>query len=111
MKLNRIGISVLLTLCAVVILCGCNSKEETSSISSYIKVLGKGSDNNQFWIEVQDPNAENKIKYKISVEPKMVWNIIEIDKEYFATYDVDLTSSDGKLVDIKLPAEVKDDKV
>lgn len=59
------------------------------STASTLMVIEKGysSDNKEHWIEAYDPNNQNKDEaFKIVIQEKMVWNLIEKDKEYFAMY-------------------------
>lgn len=59
------------------------------STASTLMVIEKGysSDNKEHWIKAYDPNNQNKEKaFKIVIQEKMVWNLIEKDKEYFAMY-------------------------
>ena len=59
-----------------------------TSTSSSLTVIEKGQSNNnkEYWIKVYDPNDPDKETFKITIEEKMVWNLIEEDKEYFALY-------------------------
>lgn len=60
-----------------------------ASIASTLMVIEKGysSDNKEHWIKAYDPNNQNKEEaFKIMIQEKMVWNLIEEDKEYFALY-------------------------
>ena len=68
------------------ILASCGGGE---SIASTLIVIEKGhsSDNKEYWIKAYDPNNQNKEEaFKIVIQEKMVWNLIEKDKEYFAMY-------------------------
>ena len=59
------------------------------STASSLIVIEKGQSNNnkEYWIKVYDPNNPNKEEtFKIMIKEKMVWNLIEEDKEYFAMY-------------------------
>ncbi|MCM3758258.1 hypothetical protein M3197_12370 [Sporosarcina aquimarina] len=59
------------------------------SIASSLVVIEKGdsSDNKEHWIKAYDPNNHNKEEaFKIVIQEKMVWNLIEKDIEYFARY-------------------------
>lgn len=62
---------------------------EGVSIATMLMVIEKGysSDNKEHWIKAYDPNNQNKEEaFKIVIQEKMVWNLIEKDKEYFAMY-------------------------
>ena len=58
------------------------------STASTLMVIEKGqsSNNKEYWIKVYNPNDPDKEIFKIMIEEKMVWNLIEEDKEYFALY-------------------------
>lgn len=59
------------------------------STASSLMVIEKGQSNNnkEYWIKVYDPNNSKKEEtFKIMIKEKMVWNLIEKDKEYFAMY-------------------------
>ena len=59
------------------------------STASTLMVIEKGqsSNNKEYWIKAYDPYNQNKEEaYKIMIQEKMVWNLIEEDKEYFALY-------------------------
>jgi len=58
------------------------------STASTLMVIEKGQSNNnkEYWIKVYNPNDPDKETFKIMIEEKMVWNLIEEDKEYFALY-------------------------
>ncbi|OPH47397.1 hypothetical protein BC351_40035 [Paenibacillus ferrarius] len=58
--------------------------------ASYIKVTNKShsDDFKKYWILAYDPNnqKENE-KFKINIEENMVWNLIEVGKTYFVSYE------------------------
>lgn len=59
------------------------------STATTLMVIEKGysRDNNEHWIKAYDSNNQNKEEaFKIVIQEKMVWNLIEEDKEYFARY-------------------------
>jgi cupin superfamily acireductone dioxygenase involved in methionine salvage len=59
------------------------------STASTLMVIEKGQSNNnkEYWIEAYDPYNQKKDEaFKIMIQEKMVWNLIEEDKEYFAMY-------------------------
>lgn len=61
----------------------------STSIASTLIVIEKGhsSNNKEDWIKAYDPNNQNKEEaFKIMIKEKMVWNLIEKDKEYFSLY-------------------------
>jgi hypothetical protein len=60
-----------------------------SSTGSLLKIVEKGYSTNfkETWIIAYDPNNQTKQQtIKIIVEESMVWNLIDINKTYFATY-------------------------
>lgn len=60
----------------------------TSTASSLIVVeKGNSKDYKEYWINAYDPNNQTKDEtFKIVVKEEMVWNLIEDNKEYFASY-------------------------
>ena len=59
------------------------------STASTLMVIEKGQSNNnkEYWIKAYDPNNQDKEEaFKIMIEEKMVWKLIEEDQEYFALY-------------------------
>ena len=59
------------------------------STASTLMVIEKGQSNNnkEYWIKAYDPfNQNTEEAFKIMVEEKMIWNLIEEDNEYFASY-------------------------
>lgn len=59
------------------------------STASSLMVIEKGQSNNnkEYWIKGYNPNNPNKEEtFQIMIKEKMVWNLIEEDKEYFAMY-------------------------
>ncbi|WP_413367680.1 hypothetical protein [Lysinibacillus sp. 3P01SB] len=76
------GLSIILF---TLILASC----EGVSTASTLMVIEKGqsSTNKEYWIKAYDPNNQDKEEaFKIMIQEKMVWNLIEEDKEYFALY-------------------------
>ncbi|MFS0574944.1 hypothetical protein AB1K83_04875 [Sporosarcina sp. 179-K 3D1 HS] len=72
---------ILLTL----ILASCGGVSTASSLIVIEK--GQSNNNKEYWIKVYNPNNLNKEEtFKIMIKEKMVWNLIEEDKEYFAMY-------------------------
>lgn len=60
----------------------------TSNVSMLIVIeKGNSSDSKEYWIKAYDPNNQTKEEtYKIVIQEEMVWNLIEENKEYFASY-------------------------
>jgi len=72
---------ILLTL----ILASCGGVSTASTLMVIEK--GQSSNNKEYWIKAYDPNNQNKKEaFMIMIQEKMVWNLIEEDKEYFARY-------------------------
>lgn len=68
---------------------GCSFGELKTSTTSQITVVEKdySADNNDAWIVAYDPNnATKENAIKIMIKDPMVWNLIETNKTYFATY-------------------------
>lgn len=60
-----------------------------TSTTSYLQIVEKGysDDYKEAWIIAFDPNNQTKNEsIKIIVAEPMVWNLIEVDKTYFASY-------------------------
>lgn len=71
------------------LLLSCSSGEFNTSTTSEIVVIEKSYSNDykKAWIMAYDPNNSAKEKaLKILVEQPMVWNLIQPDKKYFASY-------------------------
>lgn len=60
-----------------------------TSTSSSLTVIEKGQSNNneEFWVLVNDSNNPSQEEtFKITIEERNVWNLIEEEKEYFIMY-------------------------
>lgn len=79
--------SIYLLLFVLLILTSCGGSY--TSTTSDLKITEKGHSNNykEYWIKAYDPNNDTEEKvFKINVDEEMVWNLIEENKVYFATY-------------------------
>jgi hypothetical protein len=58
------------------------------STTSYIMVKEKqySKDFKNNWIIADDPNSKEKRDFKIIINNPIIWNLIESDREYFASY-------------------------
>ncbi|MDQ0914589.1 hypothetical protein [Paenibacillus sp. V4I5] len=82
---------ILLFMVMTFLIAGCSFGTPTlkQSTGSQILVIEKdySDDYKESWIVAYDPNNSNKEKaIKIMVEEPMVWNLIEVDKTYMASY-------------------------
>ncbi|WP_438432936.1 hypothetical protein [Gorillibacterium sp. sgz500922] len=59
-----------------------------TSTASMIIVTEKqhSSDYRTSWVMAYDPNSPNRQMFKIVVKDPIIWNLIEKDREYFASY-------------------------
>lgn len=69
--------------------CSKTNEKDISATVSYIQVIDKGkADDGEYWILVSAPDQDkNKAnEFKINLEDKNLWNLIEIDEKYVAHY-------------------------
>ena len=77
---KRVGFICILLL---FILTACNQSLTVSDL----QVVEKGSSDKETWIIAFDPNNQTeKQAFKILIQEEMVWNLIEVEKRYFAGY-------------------------
>ncbi|MEH7382267.1 hypothetical protein V7138_17540 [Bacillus sp. JJ1533] len=79
--------SSLLLIFVLLVLSSCEGP--FTSTSSRLIVIEKGHSNDykEYWITAFDPNNQTKEEaFKIVVQEEMVWNLIEVNKEYFSSY-------------------------
>ncbi|AMO85748.1 hypothetical protein B857_00608 [Solibacillus isronensis B3W22] len=79
--------SILMITVVLLVLASCGGP--FISTTSMLIVIEKGcsSDYKEYWVKAYDPNNQTKEEaFKIVVQEKMVWNLIEEDKEYFSFY-------------------------
>ncbi|WP_088102945.1 hypothetical protein [Halalkalibacter urbisdiaboli] len=73
----------------IFLLASCGGNGPYTSTASMLIVTEKGhsSDYKEYWIKAYNPNTQTKEEaFKIIVQEVMVWNLIEVNKEYFSTY-------------------------
>ena len=84
-SVKRIPISLIILVSLVLISC----VGTYTSTTSFLIVIEKGHSNDyeEYWIRAYDGNNQKKVEaFKIVVQEEMVWNLIEENKEYFASY-------------------------
>ena len=84
-------------------LSACDQNNEYASTASYLQIVEKGysDDYKEAWIIAFDPNNKNENEnIKIIVDEPMVWNLIEAEKTYFASYSKELDTP-WKLIQIE----------
>lgn len=64
--------------------CGRPSSSTTSDL--YVVKKEHSKDYKKAWIIAFDPNSKDKKEIKIMINEPMVWNLIEVNKSYFADY-------------------------
>jgi hypothetical protein len=82
---------------------GCNQIH--SNTASYIKVLEKGTSGKAYWAIALDPNSKEKKQFKLTVDSRNTWNLIEVGKEYFASYEYVSLDKKVDLFNIQYPAK------
>ena len=79
-----------------------------SNTTSYIQVMDKEMDKkSHYFITVKNPYDESAKPFKITIKDLNLWNIIEVDKIYFSTYEYKNINEKVDLIEIKLPSETK----
>ena len=94
---------ILALLLFLLILSACGQINKYTSTTSYLQIAEKGfsDDYKEAWIIAFDPNNKNKNEsIKIIVAEPMVWNLIEVDKTYFASFSKE-SDTDWKLQEIE----------
>ncbi|WP_168121845.1 hypothetical protein [Paenibacillus sp. HB172176] len=105
-------IFVFLIITTLIICTSCTNENsgqlKKTGIASYIMVDEKGSNPNEdkYWIKTHDPNNEENLSIVIYIEDSNVWNLIELEKEYFAGYEL-LQDGSYVLENINLPVNVR----
>jgi hypothetical protein len=56
-----------------------------TTTSIMVQAKGHADDNKEYWILVSNPNTHEK-DLKIIINDINVWNLIEVDREYYVTY-------------------------
>ncbi|WNQ11947.1 hypothetical protein MJA45_02490 [Paenibacillus aurantius] len=59
-----------------------------TSVGSFIKIIDKAhsTDGRESWVMAYDPNSPTPVPFKIVIDNPMVWNLLEKDREYIASY-------------------------
>ncbi|MDF2607999.1 MAG: hypothetical protein K0S34_2195 [Bacillales bacterium] len=79
--------SNLLIILALLVLVSCGVPSTSTTSTLIVVEKGNSSDYKEHWIKAYDPINQIKDEaFKIVIQEKMVWNLIEEDKEYFSTY-------------------------
>lgn len=87
----------------------CNSR--VSSTASYIQILSKEqSPKSTYELEAKNPYDKNARTFKIQIDDENLWNLIEVDQIYFATYEYKDKIKEVKLISIKHPSEQTNNK-
>ncbi len=60
-----------------------------------------------YFITVKNPYDGTAKQFKITIKDLNLWNIIEVDKIYFSTYEYKNINEKVDLIEIKLPSETK----
>ena len=99
-KLHRFVFLLIL----IVLLSACN--KPTSNTTSYIQVISKEVDKkSNFLVTVKNPNDKAAVLFKITIKDENLWNLIEVDRIYFSTYEYKDINEKVELLQIKYPAE------
>ncbi|MNY51395.1 hypothetical protein D3C86_1869790 [compost metagenome] len=82
----------------------CNSS--ISNTTSYIKIVSKDqSANSTYELVAKNPYDKNAKPFKIQIDDENVWNLINVDQIYFATYEYKDINKKVELISIKYPSE------
>lgn len=78
----------LLIIFSIIIITGCTGTPHTSTTSQlFVVEKGHSDDYKEYWIMAFDPNNQTKEEaFKIVVENEMAWNLMEVNRKYFASY-------------------------
>ncbi|MGO4695408.1 hypothetical protein AB4Z50_14135 [Paenibacillus sp. 2TAB26] len=94
----------LLSMSLLLSIIGCQKENLITSITaSSITITDKehSNDNSHYWIYAYDSNnKQEKNILKLEVKEVMVWNLITIGDEYYASYSVYKAGTSGVLDDI-----------
>ncbi|GGN91424.1 hypothetical protein [Saccharibacillus kuerlensis] len=90
MKRTLFKTGMLLALTAALFTAGCSKpdNEPFESITTSIRVTEKGQSDDlaEKWIIAANSNNNGLGDVRIEVENEMVWNLIEVNREYFVAY-------------------------
>ncbi|MBS5910342.1 hypothetical protein P4H94_02130 [Paenibacillus macerans] len=88
----------------IIFLTGCSTSK--SSVTSYIKILEKESSKNNYWIIAVNPYDSRSKEISILIKDKNTWNLLLLNKIYFATYEsIYSNSTKFNLKEIDYPDE------
>jgi hypothetical protein len=82
------------------------SNDSKAYTVSYIEVLKKAESQGDYWMITKNPMDSKDIPIKIYIDNKNTWNLIEINKIYFASFEFD-NKNNAKLLNIDYPDESK----
>ncbi|BBH23830.1 hypothetical protein Back11_51750 [Paenibacillus baekrokdamisoli] len=102
--MKRRLVLILAAIVCLMLAAGCTGSEE-SSTTSYIRILDKGTSDDQLWVKATNPYALKKKEFTITVDNENLWNLIETNKEYLATYAYKSLDEKATLDSIKHPAQ------
>ncbi|WP_339314473.1 hypothetical protein [Paenibacillus sp. FSL R10-2734] len=85
---------------------GCNSTAK-SNTTSYLIIINKGITGKEYWITATDPFAKSKQQFKITINDENIWNLIEENHEYLASYEYTSLEKSVNLLSIKHPSKPK----
>ncbi|MDU7471884.1 MAG: hypothetical protein E7L01_00790 [Paenibacillus macerans] len=94
----------LLIIAIILLAAGCSAPK--SSVTSYVEIIGKESSDNSYWITAVNPYDSRSKEISISIKDKNTWNLLQLHKIYFATYEsASAHSTQFDLQEIKYPDE------
>ncbi|MBD2869166.1 hypothetical protein [Paenibacillus arenilitoris] len=94
---------VLMACLASILASGCS--EPTTNTASYIKITDKGSTDNRYWAKAIDPYSGGLQEFQLTIDSRSTWNLIEVDQEYFASYEYVSLDENAELLNIQYPAD------
>ena len=88
----------------VLLLISCN--DSVSITASYIQILSKKTGTQRTYeLEVKNPYDNDAITFTMTIPEENLWNLIQVDQIYFATYEYTDINKKVELVSIKYPSE------
>ncbi len=104
----RLTLRFILSCIFAVCFSSCN--DQVSSTASYIQVIGKETgERGSSTITVKNPYDKNAKPFEITIADEMLWNLIEVDRIYFSSYET-YGNGDVKLEMIKYPDDASPKK-
>ncbi|SDS39563.1 hypothetical protein SAMN05444162_1384 [Paenibacillaceae bacterium GAS479] len=95
---------VILVIGLILIFNGCN-KNDNVNATSYIKVIDKKNDGNEYWITVVNSYESNPQSIELKTS-RNTWNLIKVNEIYFALYKYSKKPNRlGSLISINYPHE------